>query len=195
VTDHSLIDVDDSVLVVIDVQKAFLDKVGRAAGNPLTERIAWLIEVANWLGVPLVVTAEDVDRLGGPVKRVAEALPAGTAVHNKMVFGLAGQPDILAAVEATGRRTAVVVGLETDVCVAQSAVGLLERGFRVVVPVDCVGTPGTAHAFGLERMRAAGAVMTGAKPLLYEWVRTVERSIAFHTELSPKLGIPPDIVV
>ena len=194
-TDHSLVDVEDSVLVVIDVQKFFLEKVGRTEGTPLTERIRWLIEVANWLGVPLIVTAEDVDTFGGPVARIAEVLPDGAPVLNKMVFGLAGQPDILEAVEATGKRTAVLVGLETDVCVAQSAVGLLGHGYRVVVPADCVGTPGTAHAFGLKRMEAAGALMTGAKPLVYESIRTVKRSNAFHTELGPRLTLPPGIVV
>ena len=193
--DHALIDADDSVLVVIDVQKYFLQKVGQPGATPLVERIRWLIEVATWLEIPLVVTAEDVDNFGGPVRRLADVIPAGTPTHNKMVFGLAGNPAILRAVEDTGRKTAVLVGLETDVCVAQSAVGLLGLGYGVVVPVDCVLTPGTAHEFGLKRMEAAGAVMTGAKPLLYEWLRTVERSNTFHTEVSPRIGAPPDVVL
>jgi nicotinamidase-related amidase len=80
-----------------------------------------------------------------------------------------------ANVEGTGRRTTVLVGLETDVCVAQSALGLLERGYRVVAVADATGSPGTAHAAGLARMRDAGVIIVETKNLYYEWLRTVER--------------------
>ena len=69
-----------------------------------------------------------------------------------------------------------MVGLETDVCVAQSALGLLQEGFDVVAVADACGSPGTAHEFGLERMRGAGVMVTSAKTVYYEWVRTVEGS-------------------
>ena len=81
---------------------------------------------------------------------------------------------ILEAVRKTGRNTAVLVGLETDVCVAQSALGLLQEGFDVVAVADACGSPGTGHDFGLKRMKGAGVVVTSAKTVQFEWVRTVE---------------------
>ena len=70
----------------------------------------------------------------------------------------------------------MLVGMETDVCVAQSALGLLDTGYRVVVVRDAVAAPGAAHEQGLDRMRDAGAVLIGTKGLFYEWTRTVGRA-------------------
>ena len=95
---------------------------------------------------------------------------------------------------AAGRGTVVLTGLETDVCVAQSALGLLDRGHRVVVVEDAVGSPGRAHAAGLDRMRRAGAIPVVAKQLHYEWMRTVERSRAFRAA-HPDLVQPPGVVL
>jgi nicotinamidase-related amidase len=188
--ERALIDVDHSVLIVIDVQPPFLDKLPREDSQLLRNRICWLIGVAGWLHVPLVVTAEDIAREGGVDPQVVRALPAGIHVHNKMVFDLAADPAILAAVAQTGRKTAVLVGLETDVCVAHSALGLLEHGYQVAVVADATGSPGTAHGFGLERAAGAGALVTSVKSLFYEWLRTVERVRQFRTETARTLAIP-----
>lgn len=180
--DHLLIDHQDSALIVIDAQPAFLDKLPEDEQRALVSRIRWLIGVATWLKVPLVVTAEDLPHLGGPAPEIARLLPPETTAHDKMIFGLAGDPAILEAVERTNRKTAVLVGLETDVCVAQSALGLLEHGYRVVAVADATGSPGTAHAAGLARMRDAGVVILDTKGLYYEWLRTVEQTQRFRGE-------------
>jgi nicotinamidase-related amidase len=190
---RALIDVDDSVLIVIDVQPPFLDKLPREDSQLLRNRICWLIGVAGWLHVPVVVTAEDIAREGGVDSQVVRALPAGIRAHNKMVFDLAADPAILAAVGQTGRKTAVLVGLETDVCVAHSALGLLGHGYQVAVVADATGSPGTAHGFGLERAAGAGALMTSVKSLFYEWMRTVERVRQFRTETARTLAIPDGV--
>jgi nicotinamidase-related amidase len=187
-----LIDVEDSLLVVIDVQAAFLAKLPTADQGPLLDRICWLIRVAYGLQVPLVVTAEDIPRLGSVHPLVVDALPPGTPVYDKMTFGLATEPEILTAIQHTGRRTAVLIGLETDVCVAQSAIGLLQEGYRVVVVADATGSPGTGHALGLERIRGAGALVLGFKGLYYEWQRTVERADRFRARHVQLVGGWPD---
>src|SRR6476646_1147075 len=94
---RALIDVDDSILIVIDVQPPFLDKLPREDSQLLRNRICWLIGVAGWLHVPLVITAEDIAREGGVDPQVARSLPAGIHAHDKMVFDLAADPAILAA--------------------------------------------------------------------------------------------------
>ena len=84
----------------------------------------------------------------------------------KPVFAAGDNPPIRAALEATGRHTVVAVGLETDVCVAHSAISLMERGYHVAAVSDALFSPGAAHAHGLDgcgRGRAAalgqGAVL------------------------------------
>ena len=188
----ALLDVNDSVLVVIDVQAAFLDKLAPAQGRQLLRRICWLIRVAHCLEVPLVVTAEDIPSLGGVHPELADALPPDTQVYNKNIFGLAADPVILAAIERTGRRTAALTGLETDVCVAQSAIGLLQAGYRVAAVTDAIGSPGTGHAFGLDRMRSAGALVLGFQGLDYEGLRTVARADRFREQHAELVNPWPD---
>lgn len=188
----SLLEVDDSVLIPIDIQPPFVQKESRDANNALLQRMCWVIKVANWLRVPLVVTAEDIPHNGSVSDEVTELLPPDTKIYNKMIFGLAAQPNILEAIQQTGRRTAVLIGYETDVCITHSALGLMDLGYKVAVVSDATGSPEDAHQIGLERIRNAGGIIVSAKSLYYEWVRTVEKASEFEA-----LGIetPEEIVL
>jgi hypothetical protein len=190
---RKLIDADDSIMIVIDVQAPFLAKLPRDESQLLRNRICWLIGVAGWLRVPLLVTAEDIANEGGVDPQIMRALPAGIRVHDKMVFDLAADPAIMSAVEQTGRRIAVLVGLETDVCVAHSALGLLGRGYQVAVVADATGSPGVAHGLGLERAGGAGALVTSVNSLFYEWIRTVEQSRQFRAASARTLPMPDGV--
>lgn len=176
-----LLTADDSLLIAIDIQPTFIKKENKTKQNPLLTRMCWVIDVANWLHIPLVVTAEDIPNSGDLAEEIAERLPPGTIVYNKMVFGLTAQSDILNAVKLTGRKTAILIGYETDVCIAHSALGLLDLGYRVAVVTDATGSPGYAHHTGLERIRNAGGVLVSAKSLYYEWIRTVAKSIEYES--------------
>ena len=174
-----LLDADDCVLCVIDVQNAFLRKLPACEAAELVDRIRWLCRLAGWLGVPIVVTEEEPEENGETAPVVVDSLVSGIARHSKPVFDLSASPAILADVLRHSRDTVVLCGLETDVCVAQSAFGLLESGKRVVVVEDAVASPGTAHGQGLGRMARAGVELIGVKGLGYEWLGTAERASAF----------------
>jgi len=160
---------EDCLLVVIDAQPGFY--ADDPAALEALARAAWLTRLASELQVPAVATEEEPERNGA----TGIELVPGTPVLTKPTFGLAGTPEILQAVRDTGRKTAVLVGFETDVCVYQSAVGLLDAGFHVIAPEDAIFSPGEMHARGLDRMRDAGVRLTHCKALAYEWVRSVER--------------------
>jgi nicotinamidase-related amidase len=189
---NTLLAAEDSILIVIDVQPPFLHKLAPEEHAPLLQRICWLIGVASWLHVPLIVTAEDIPRDGTVDDQIAQRLPPDTPIYNKMVFDLATDPAIRAAVDRLQRKTAVLVGLETDVCVAHSALGLLRAGYQVAVVADATGAPGTAHQYGLDRIRGAGGVIVSVKGLFYEWLRTVEQARRFRHECG-HLGRPEGI--
>ena len=185
-----LLDVAGSLLLVVDAQPAFYGGTPSAQQADALARAAWLAGVATALHVPAVVTEEHAERNGPTDPAILAALPSGTPVHAKVVFGAADQPDILAAIQALGRRTAVVVGLETDVCVSHTALGLLDRGYRVVVVDDATFSPGEMHAAGLRRIEAAGGELVHAKGVWYEWIRTLQGSRdVLHAH--PELADPP----
>ena len=185
-----LLDRADSLLLVVDAQPRFYGGEPDAVLAAALARAAWLAAVATALGVPAVITEEDAARNGPTDPAIRGALPEAAPVLAKVVFGAADQPDILAAIADLGRRTAVLVGLETDVCVAHSALGLLDRGYRVAVVDDATHAPGPMHAAGLRRIVGAGAERLHAKSVYYEWLRTLDAARAFEGD-HPGLAEPP----
>ncbi len=188
---HTLIEADDCLLVLIDIQDVFLQKCAPEAARQLVDRTGWLMEVAAALSVPMLATAEDMALCGSMTAPLLPLLPTDAPVYNKMYFNLAANPDILAAVDSSGRNTIILTGLETDVCVAQSAMGLLNLGYRVAAVTDAVASPGEGQIIGLERMRNAGVLMTSVKALYYEWVRGVEKSGTVAQKIHHRFPNPP----
>jgi nicotinamidase-related amidase len=190
---QDLLERDRSCLVVIDVQQYFLDKLPLDQRQPLVARIAWLMRVARILDIPIVATAEDIPANGSLVPELLKELPTDAIVFNKMVFGLCGQPDIRAAIDAMGRRDFVLAGLETDVCVGQSAIGLLGLGHRVAVIADATASPPPHHAAGINRLQAAGTIIAALKGVYYEWVR----DLATHERVQAQLNrpLPPGLTL
>ena len=190
----NLIRRDDSLLLVIDTQDGFygderLD-IDRADFARCIERVAWVAGIASALEVPVVVTEEDPESNGATSPLVLARLPAGAPVLCKAIFAAGDNPAILAAIEATGRRTIVLAGLETDVCVAHSALSLTHRGYAVAAVTDALFSPAGAHEHGLARLRDAGIQLLSAKELFYDWVRTVADARALLAA-HPGLEAPP----
>jgi len=180
-------------LAVIDVQDFFLAKLPAAQKAPLVARIAWLMRVALALEIPLLLTGEDLGRNGDVLAEIRSLLPAGTSVHDKMVFDLMGQGDIRAAVAATGRDQFVLTGLETDVCVTHSAFGLMAAGHEVAVARDACASPPPHHELGIERLRTAGVTVTTVKGVYYDWLRDVATLARIRAEMGPAL--PPGLTL
>ncbi len=176
---NKLIEIRSSVLVVVDAQQYFYDKLPKQHAEQLIKNACWLIKVAGYIGVPFLVTAEEHDQQ--PLApAIEQALPDRTKIHQKVTFGLADQRDIMRAYRNFGRTTAILIGLETDVCIMHSALGLLQRGCRVVIVADAVGTPEPNQQLALERMRNAGAIISNTKGVFYEWLRTIDAVNQFH---------------
>jgi nicotinamidase-related amidase len=190
-----LVDYTDSVLVVVDTQPGFIDDenaVTQAASERTVDRIAWLAGLAGLLGVPVVAVEEDPGKNGSTHERVAERLPHGTPIESKDAYSLSACPAAVEAIRASGRNTLVVVGYETDVCVAQSAIELHDLGFRVIAPADLTYS-GSAdeHRCGLERMLHAGIEPNSFKGLVFEWLRTLARADELWSRAEDALGVAP----
>jgi nicotinamidase-related amidase len=190
----SLVRRDESVLLVVDTQEGFYgeqrEDVDRTAFDLFVQRVAWVTGLARALAVPVVVTEEDPGTNGSTSPRVAARLPPGAPVLVKPIFAAGDNPPISAALAATGRTTVVVAGLETDVCVAHSAVSLAERGYHVAAVVDALFSPAGAHGYGLARLHAEGVQLLSAKELFYDWTRALAdvRTLVRDT---PELEQPP----
>lgn len=188
------LDADDSCLLVIDMQSDFYRQdrsdVDRPALDTVFETGAWVAAVARSLGVPTIVTEEDAATNGSTTAVVAEQLGESAQVLAKRAFAAPDNPTILEAIESTDASTMVLIGMETDICVAHSALRLHELGKRVAVVHDALYSPGNAHANGLSRLRAAGIELLSAKELLYDWLPTLDQIREFR-RTNPASSRPP----
>jgi nicotinamidase-related amidase len=187
---------EESVFVVVDAQPGFFayDGLGEAdsiRAAKAVSRITWMAGLAALLDVPAVVVEEVALRNGHTDPAILERLPDGSPTVVKPTFGLAGHAEAVDAIRDTGRGTVVLAGFETDVCVAQSAVGLLELGFRAVVLEDATYTNSEIeHERGLARMTGAGVERNHCKGVTFEWLRTVDRALEDFPQAAA-LGTPP----
>jgi nicotinamidase-related amidase len=157
------LDPERTALVVIDVQEGFRKAL------PDFERVAkataTLIQGAEAIGIPIVISEQYPKGLGETAPEVAEALPEGTVPLEKLVFSTAEAEGF----DLGGRDQALVCGIETHVCVNQTVLDLLDRGVEVQVAEDAVGSRFPENKrVGLEKMERAGAVQTSVETALFE---------------------------
>jgi nicotinamidase-related amidase len=159
---------DRVAVLVIDVQPRFIETAGPRAGPPV-DRIVQLCRLAAELEVPVLATLEEPVEAKGELPAALEsALPAGSQVLRKWTYDCLAEPGIEAAVRALGRPQVAVAGAETDVCVLQTVLSLVERGLGVFLLEDCLFSSAADTSAALERMRRAGAVPATYKSLYYE---------------------------
>lgn len=157
----------DSVLVVVDVQDKLLAAIPRAA--ELVRNVGFLLDAAALLGVPIRATEQYPKGLGPTAAEVARRLPQD--VPAKTAFSCCGAAGFLADLRILGRRTVVLTGMETHVCIAQTVLDLLDAGFAVFLPVDSVASRfAVDRDTAIRRLERAGAIPTTAEAVAFEWV-------------------------
>ncbi|MCD4749578.1 MAG: hydrolase [Thermoanaerobaculales bacterium] len=153
-----------AALLVVDVQERINGVMADQSHMP---RLEVLLEACHVLKVPTVTTEQYPKGLGATLSPLAEKLPSPAI--EKETFSCLRQPEVLDALENTGRQQIVVVGIESHVCVLQTALDLLERGYEVHVPHDAVNSRRPADKeWALHRMAAAGAMITATESVLFE---------------------------
>jgi nicotinamidase-related amidase len=166
---------EDALLVVVDIQERLAAVMDRR--DEVVSSVVRLIRAAALLGVPIVVTRQYPKGLGDTDPKVAEALSAVEAAGHRVVradkvaFDCFSDPGFAALVEASGRTQLVLAGMETHICIAQTALHAVRDGIEVQVAADaCCSREADAHLVAIGRMRAAGAIVTVTESILYELV-------------------------
>jgi nicotinamidase-related amidase len=155
----------DTSLLVIDVQEKLVPLIPRA--GELTRNVAFLIDAARLLGLPVLATEQYPKGLGPTVPELRDKLPERS---EKKSFSCAGVPAVVQALRGSARPKVVLAGMETHVCVQQTALDLLSLGFTVYVAADAVaGRFALDHDLALRRLEKAGAIITTAETCVFEW--------------------------
>jgi nicotinamidase-related amidase len=159
--------VDDCSLVVIDIQDKLLPAIHEK--ERLIPNCQLLIRLANVLPLPVILTTQYSKGLGSTVPAILSLLDGVTPL-DKLEFGCFGSGEFRSAINAlAGRNTLLLCGMETHICVMQTALGALNQGLKVHVAADAVGSRAELNwKLGLERMREAGAVISSTEMIIYE---------------------------
>jgi len=156
----------DSALLVIDVQDKLLAKIPDAAG--LVRNIAFLIDSARLLELPVAATEQYPKGLGTTVADLAQRLPVRP---DKVAFSCCAIPAVVEGFRAAARPKVVLAGLETHVCVLQTALDLMSQDFRVYIAADAVASRfAVDHEQALRRLERAGAIITTSETAVFEWL-------------------------
>jgi nicotinamidase-related amidase len=155
-------------LVVVDIQEKLLPAVLQR--EELVRNSRLLIRLAGILEIPVLLTAQYPRGLGHNVPEIVELLP-GVKEIGKMEFGCFGCEDFCTSLrELPGPRTTLLLcGMETHICVMQTALGALDDGYMVHVASDATGSRSDWNwRLGLKRMEAAGCVISTTEMMMYE---------------------------
>ena len=172
-----MLDRNDTALILIDLQVKLARAIHAAA--ELIANCVKLIRGLQALEVPILVTEQNPAGLGPTVPEAAELL-APVEPITKLSFSCCGEPAFTHALKGLGRKQLLLAGMETHVCVYQTAADLASGGYEVQIVADAVSSrdPGD-KAVGLARARAAGATITSVETALFELLNVAEGD-AFH---------------
>ncbi len=157
---------EDVILVAIDYQTKLLPAM--AQKEKIEQNIIKLANGLNVFDVPKLVTTQYARGLGNTTDAVAEALGEFKEI-DKTTFSAYKNEEFKAALDASGRKTVVLAGIETHICVEQTALDLIEAGYNVALAADCCRSRDVEnHVFSIERMTSAGVTVTCSESVLYE---------------------------
>jgi nicotinamidase-related amidase len=177
---------EDSVLVVVDMQDAFLESIQRK--DEVIQRVEFLTKAARLMDIPIICTEQNPARLGKTLPAISQN---ATAVIPKMSFSCAQCPEFTEELERHDRDSTVVCGVETHICVLQTALDVIEGLSDVEVASDaCAARTDSAHQSGIDRMRDEELVIIHTESLLYQWLGTAEHSL-FRDALKLVKAYPP----
>ncbi|MBX3118322.1 MAG: isochorismatase family protein [Fimbriimonadaceae bacterium] len=158
---------EESLLLLVDLQPSFLG--GIVESESVLKRCEFLARVAHELHVPILATEQYPERMGGTDDRFITLL--SEPPYAKMAFSCLGCESVLEYIRKHEKEQIVLVGIETHICVTQTALPLLEFGYEVFVCEDAVSSRSDdRHNIGINRIRDAGAQVAHTESIAYEWM-------------------------
>lgn len=164
-----LIHPDKSCLLVVDIQEKMAPVIHQ--GEQVTANCQWLIDIANRLEVPVLATEQYPQGLGPTLPVLKERIQPDNIVE-KIHFSAMSDPEPNSFINAGKYNQVILIGMETHVCVLQTAIELKQQAREVYVVEDCVSSRSPADkAAALERFRQCGIFVVTREMVAFEWMR------------------------
>lgn len=170
-----LCDAQASQLVVIDIQERLASAMPEKVLGRVMDNTALLLQAANLLDVAVLNTEQYPKGLGETRHEISQHRPDKVSVIEKTCFACTGSPGFTNRLSKQRRPQIILTGIETHVCVLQTAVELLEQGFQVFVVEDAICSRDKKnHKNAIKRLRTAGVTITNTESVIFEWLRDAQ---------------------
>ncbi len=167
-----LCDVDDSCLIVIDIQTKLSTAIPEKVINRLRKSTDILLNAANLLNVPVITTAQYPKGLGPVEEFITSNLPELSKNFEKTNFSCLGADGLPGHLKQFNRKQILLIGIEAHICVMQSAIELIAEGYDVFVVTDAIASRKLAsYETALLRLNQAGGSLLNTESVLFEWLR------------------------
>jgi len=160
---------EKTLLLVIDVQERIFPAI--AEPDMLRRNIPLLIEGMKLLEIPVIVTEQYVKGLGPTIQEIATRITEVERIE-KSSFSCCDEPRFMLDLASSGKDYVIIAGIESHVCVLQTAIDLQQNGYHPVVVEDCISSRNlNDKRIALERMNSEGVIVTTFEAILFELLR------------------------
>ena len=168
----ALLDSENSLLLIVDIQTRLTRVMSEKALEAMLSNTQRLIQAANLLDIPTLVTEQYPKGLGSTVESVSDALNDNSVIIEKTGFSCCAADRFMSALQKTARKQIIIAGQETHVCVLQTALDLIELGFQVHIVEDAVCSRKAEHkTHALQRMQQHGAIISNFESVIFECLK------------------------
>ncbi|WP_293268569.1 hydrolase [Neptunomonas sp.] len=164
-----LIHPQKSCLLVVDIQEKLAPAIHEK--EMLIQNSKWLIEIANILNITIMTSEQYPQGIGRTIDELKEILPKDQYME-KTHFSCMSEPTCHKKVHDSNLEQMVIIGMESHVCVMQTAIQLKQQGLEVYVVADCVSSRNPSDKlYALERMRSCGIHIVTREMVAFEWMQ------------------------
>ncbi|MBR2524909.1 hydrolase [bacterium] len=165
-----MLDEKNCLLLLVDVQEKLVAMLEK---NTVVKKSNTLLQAANILGIPAVITEQYPQGLGKTVDFVSEHIKENTLVFEKTAFSAIKDEGFLEKIKSYGKKQVIIGGIEAHICVYQTVADLIENGFEVYVVKDaCASRKKDDFKAGIKLMEQNGAKISATEAVLFELLKT-----------------------
>ena len=160
---------EDSLVLIIDIQEKLVKALEK---DSIINSANKIVQAANLLSIPIIVTEQYPKGLGSTVNPIKENLKSDTQIIEKTHFNALLEDGFLEKIKSYGKKQIVIMGIETHICVYQTACALVDEGFEVYAIKDaCASRNKYEFKQGIEAMRDNGVKISCVEIVLFEWLK------------------------
>ena len=166
-----ILNAQDSLLVVIDIQQRLTAAMPAGVRERVMEQVKVLLTAAKVLAVPVVVTEQYPKGLGLTEPELMTQLDENATLIEKTSFSCMKVAEFCTKIDKTACKQIILTGMESHICILQTALDLQAQGYQVFVVEDAVSSRSKANQYNsLQRLRHAGVIITNVESVIFEWL-------------------------